>query len=124
MTCSVSRKVIARPRFSGLILGVNAEKVIAEIAITAIGTNQPRSAKSWGIGKVDSTNKVPADRRLFTISQNQEKQPWVQLMHFQWTQNEMTRRPNSRIAFTTSPMAREYLPVKDYLSSIPPRENN
>jgi hypothetical protein len=51
-----------------LILGVNAEKVIAEIAITAIGTNQPRSAKSWGIGKVDSTNREPADRRLFTIS--------------------------------------------------------
>ena len=39
-------------------------------------------------------------------------------------QNEMTRRPNSRIAFTTSSMAREYLPVKDYLSSIPPRESN
>jgi hypothetical protein len=33
------------------------KKVVAEIAIAAIGTNQARSAKSWDIGKVDSTNR-------------------------------------------------------------------
>jgi hypothetical protein len=35
-----------------LILRVNAEKVIVERTIAAIGTNQARSATSYGIGKL------------------------------------------------------------------------
>jgi hypothetical protein len=36
-------------------------------------------------------------RRFFTISQNQEKEPWVQLMHFPWTQNEMSELKKAKL---------------------------